>query len=317
MDSLISVIVPVYNVEQYLRRCVHSILKQTYGNFELILVDDGSTDHSGAICDELSSEDGRIIVLHQSNGGLSAARNGGLAVAGGEYIAFIDSDDYIEENMLFTLLSRIRQNDADMAICGYAKWLEDKDSIIYPEVNFSERVIGREAAFSLLFSRELSVLMPVAWNKLYKRKLWDRLRYPVGRYHEDEHVIHHLINQCDRVVMVPERLYIYSIRAGSIMDTRALKASRDWIDALLDRMQLYKQSGYNSLFYRQQENCIRMILWECKRIKKISPEAKRFIREMSGRIKELLKGRRINEYAGARLFSWMPVLYIRFSRLIL
>ena len=232
MESLISVIVPVYNVEKYLHRCVQSVLEQTYRNLEIILVDDGSTDESGHICDILANTDKRITVVHQKNAGLSAARNKGIEISHGEYIAFVDSDDYIDTKMYERMLTKMQLCNADMVICGYSKWLEEQNRVVETEVNFEECTRQGKELFTLLFREELSVLMPVAWNKLYKRALWDKLCYPVGKYHEDEYMIHHLLNRCKTVAMVPEKLYIYSVRTGSIMASRALKAGRDWAEAL-------------------------------------------------------------------------------------
>lgn len=317
MEPLISVIVPVYNVEAYLHRCVQSIVKQTYRNLEILLVDDGSTDRSGQICDELGKTDTRLRVIHQENGGLSAARNRGIEEARGAYIAFVDSDDSVDADMYRTMLTKLQEQNADMAVCGYFKWLEEENRIVESGAGLAESVLQGNDMFELLFREELSVWMPVAWNKLYKKELWNNLRYPEGRYHEDEHVIHHLLNRCKTVVIMPERCYVYSVRTGSIMATRTLKASRDWIDALLDRLNLYEHAGYDTLAQKQREQCIRMILWECKKIKEIRSQEQEFIREMARCVKRLRKGHKVKCSFGAKVFAWVPLIYIKISKKML
>lgn len=317
MEPLISVIVPVYNVEAYLHRCVQSIVKQTYRNLEILLVDDGSTDRSGQICDELEKTDARLRVIHQKNGGLSAARNRGIEEAHGAYIAFVDSDDSIDADMYRTMLVKLQEQNADMAVCGYSKRLEEENRIVESGVGLAESVLQGNDMFDLLFREDLSVWMPVAWNKLYRKEIWDNLRYPVGRYHEDEHVIHHLLNRCKTVVTMPDALYVYSIRSGSIMTSRTLKASRDWIDALLDRLDLYEKTGLDALAQKQRERCIRMMLWECKKIEEIRRQEQEFIREMARLVKQLRKGHKVNGSFGAKVFARAPLIYIKISKKML
>ncbi len=316
MEPLITVIVPVYNVEAYLPRCVESIIKQTYHNIEIILVDDGSTDNSGSLCDEFAKKDKRILVIHQKNAGISAARNSALDLAKGEYIAFIDSDDYISEHMISTLYEKLEQTKADMAICNYHKWLENEEKLLKSKLSIDDKVVTKEEAFEFLFCEELSVFMPVAWNKLYRRKLWQELRYPKGRCHEDEYVIHHVLEGCSRVAIVPEEMYYYRIRSGSIMATRAISASRDFVNSLLDRRSFFEEKGYKELERRQREQCIRLILWECKKRNNMDSDTKKFIYEMSKEVRILLKNRKIKGCIGAKIFARMPLFYIRCSSIL-
>lgn len=318
MKPMISVIIPVYNVEKYLRRCVNSVLNQTYSNLEIILVDDGSTDNSGAICDELSNEDNRIIVIHQKNAGLSMARNRALDISKGEYIVFVDSDDFIDEEMYESMLKKMQFYDADMVMCSYTKWLEDEKRSVQSNVVCEENVLNKENLFEMSFCAEYSIIIPVAWNKLYKRKLWNDLRYPKGKYHEDEYVIHYLLDKCQRVVLMKESFYNYSIRRNSIMTSRNMKEGRDWIGALLDRKQFYLEHNLEKLFYKQQFFCIRMILWECKKVDNMNHESKQFIREMGKQVKEILKEQHENgeKFIHAKLFASAPVIYIRCNKLI-
>lgn len=316
--KMISVIVPIYNVKKYLERCVQSIMCQTYKNLEIILVDDGSSDGSGEICDTLGRQDERIRVIHQENRGLSEARNCALNIAKGDYIAFVDSDDFIAENMYEMLLNKIHQYDADMVICGYSKWFEKDGTTTQMIPIMEECVLKREDVYEMHFQEDKSVLLPVAWNKLYKKSLWQNIRYPKGKYHEDEYVIHHLVHLCENIAMIPECYYYYSIRQNSIMAGRNIKKSRDWIYALMDRKDFFEEESYIQEYHKQSVFCIRMILWECKKIEAINDETKAFMYEMAGCVKSIIhniqKGENINRKA--LFFAMFPVFYTRCSKFL-
>lgn len=214
----ISVIVPVYRVEPYLRKCLDSIVNQTYQNLEIILVDDGSPDHCGAICEEYAARDKRIKVIHQENGGLSAARNTALEIAGGEYLGFVDSDDWIEPKMFETLLWGIEEKEADIAVCGrYEEYKDRRVPFEWPEI----RVMEREEALEELLKNER--LQNLVWDKLYRRELFEGIRFPVGKTFEDMAVMHRLFLRSERVVCVPGAMYHYLQRAGGIVGDISLK----------------------------------------------------------------------------------------------
>lgn len=235
---MVSVIVPVFNVEKYICECIESILAQTYESFELILVDDGSSDSSGIICDGFKSRDSRIRVFHKENGGLSSARNTGLNEARGEYVCFIDSDDSIKKDFLEMLYSSIVETDADLAICEI-----EAPRLINADMNviIANNMIADDARKWLydMRSREY-VLMVIACNKLYKKSLFDGIRYPVGRLHEDEFVIEPILERCSRISFVPDKLYKYRDNETGItsnankLDLRHL----DGVDALIERIRL-------------------------------------------------------------------------------
>ncbi len=240
MKDKISVIVPVYNVEQYLDKCVQSIVTQTYKNLEIILVDDGSTDNSGAICDEWAKKDSRIVVIHKENGGLSDARNAGVLAASGEYIGFIDSDDYIEPVMYEKLYSLISVNDADMALCGVQRKNENGETFS----PFSTRQIGKfqgEEIFNTVdFNNPYYI---IAWNKLYKRNLVLKIQFPKGRLHEDEFTAHRFYGECKKIVCCDTPLYHYLKRMGSIMRNGYSVKNLDAVYAFLDRYYYFKEIG--------------------------------------------------------------------------
>lgn len=207
----ISIIVPVYNVERFLPRCLDSILNQTIREIEIILVDDGSTDHSGAVCDQYAAKDSRIIALHQSNSGVSAARNLGLAVAHGEYLGFIDSDDWIEPDMYERLLRNAEQYEAEISVCGMVS--EGQSRTVIGTPGDIEILTGRQAQLKLM---ELITLLPSLCNKLYKRELLDALRNDSGvSFTEDMLANYRAFARSRRVVVDGAAGYHYMLREGS------------------------------------------------------------------------------------------------------
>ncbi len=218
MSEKISVIVPVYKVEPYLRRCVDSILAQTYSNLELILVDDGSPDGCPAICDEYAKADARVRVIHKTNGGLSDARNAGIDAASGDWIAFIDSDDWIEAIMFEKLLSLAIEYDAQIAVGGVndEQLIGEETKIIKSTFRGQIETVscGCEEAMCRYFSSSWS-----AWDKIYRSSLFDTVRFPVGEINEDEAIVLQLLNQCQTVVYTNEVFYHYIHRASSITTT--------------------------------------------------------------------------------------------------
>ena len=217
MKPAVSVIVPVYKVEQYLDKCVQSILDQTFRDFELLLVDDGSPDKCGDMCEAWAKKDGRIRVIHKPNGGLSDARNAGIVQANGDYLLFVDSDDWIEKDMLATLYGLIREADADMACCNFRSVNEDgtqhwDDAVITPGV-WTEEDFWKQ-----FFSSNAQTYCNVAWNKLYKKELFHTVRYPVGRINEDVYILYDLVSQCKKIAATDQIGYYYLFRAGSIMN---------------------------------------------------------------------------------------------------
>lgn len=244
-EPLISIIVPIYKVEKYLKECVDSILAQTYQNFELILVDDGSPDSCPAMCDEFAKRDSRVVVIHKENGGLSDARNAGLDIARGKYICFVDSDDYIAPTMYEVLMKRIVSDKSDLAVCEYVrvydsgeqlknkKWHQKAHNKCYTSNEFiADLFIHNSGAYV------------VAVNKLYHKNIFRKLRFPVGKQHEDEFIIHHVIAQCKKISYIEDDLYYYRQREGSIISKGFNVKSLDYGDALIDRYHFTKRNKY-------------------------------------------------------------------------
>ena len=247
---LISVIVPVYNVDRYLVRCVDSIINQTYKNLEIILVDDGSTDKSPQICDSYLQKDTRIRVVHKQNGGLSSARNAGLDTATGEYIAFVDSDDYILPEMYEVLFRLIDENNADMAVSSYQKVDEAGIPLQSKNTNGKDEVLSGDEVLSI----GMKDIDMMACSKLYKSSIFDDIddiRFPEGRLHEDEFTTHHILSKCSRIVSTSARMYMYTQRAGSIMGTAEesfiVKRLDDAVYAFKDRYNFFCSMGRKDL----------------------------------------------------------------------
>ena len=220
MSELITVVVPIYKVERYLRRCVDSILLQTYKNLEIILVDDGSPDSCPLICDEYADIDKRVRVIHKSNGGLSDARNAGIEVANGKYIAFVDSDDYIDERMYEVLYKNLTDNNADISVCEFVK-IHDGARIDSSPIKESVKLFNKLQTMNNLYD-DLYLQTVVAWNKLYKKDIFKSIIYPFGKINEDEYVIHLILNSANNVVYTNLQLYYYVQRTDSIVKSKIL-----------------------------------------------------------------------------------------------
>lgn len=248
-DVLVSVIVPVYKVENYIRRCIESIIDQTYGNLEVILVDDGSPDGCGAICDEYAGRDVRIKVLHQENRGLSGARNAALDIARGDFILCVDSDDHIHERMVEKLLAAAGEYEADIVICSHfaetSKQLSIRDRIIDDVL-----VMDRMDAIGRLVDDE--EIKSYAWGKLYKRELFDGVRYPVGRNYEDMATTYYLFDKASKIVRLPEYLYYYTVRDDSISYNNSTASWHKGCHASClgqeERAAYFKEKGYDELY---------------------------------------------------------------------
>ncbi|WP_270424946.1 glycosyltransferase family 2 protein [Anaerostipes hadrus] len=232
MNDLISIVVPVYNVENYLDRCVKSIIAQVYTNIEIILVDDGSSDNSGKICEKWKEKDKRIIVIHKKNGGLSSARNAGIEIAKGKYIAFVDSDDYISKNMYSELYRVLKQNNSDIAICG-RKYVWDNGKR-YCRYHYDKRIENYSSKEAIREMNSFRKFDMAAWDKLYRTSLFENIRFPEGKLSEDYYIMYKLFLKSKKVVYYAYPLYYYYQRQNSI--TKNKKINFDFINAAYDQM---------------------------------------------------------------------------------
>ena len=236
MKPVISVIVPVYKVEEYLDECIQSIINQTYSRLEIILVDDGSPDRCPEICDDWALRDKRIKVIHKQNGGLSDARNAGLDICTGDYIAFVDSDDWIKPNMYQIMLDAILREKADLCTCNIISCYPNR------QVSWGGKaytVGDSEKMLDLLYSD--SVFPVCAWNKLSRKELWKNFRFPVGKICEDAFTTYLLIHKSERIVQITDALYCYRIRPQSIMTASFSKKNMDEEEAWRNNYEFVKE----------------------------------------------------------------------------
>lgn len=237
--KMISVIIPVFNIEQYLEKCIESIVNQTYRNLQIILVDDGSTDKSGDICDIYAQKDSRIKVIHKKNGGLSDARNDGLEKAEGDLVSFIDGDDWIHPQMYEIMTGAIEKTSSDMAVCQYQQTDEKSFLRSIDICGLSYTTVSGTQAMT-----DMSNIYPMAWNKLYRREIFDNLRYPVGKLHEDEFVIHKIFRKANKIAITNESLYFYALRDGSITSGINIKRIEDSFQAYTERVDFCREERW-------------------------------------------------------------------------
>lgn len=248
---MISVIVPIYNVEKYLSKCIESILSQTYKDLEIILVNDGSIDNSGKVCEEYKKKDRRIKVIHKENGGLSDARNVGIEISKGEYIAFIDSDDWIDEEYIEVLYKLLIENNADISICSFTKvYNEDVVNIRGLTKEYKESICsGLESLKNLNTDKHTEYI--VAWNKLYRRNMFKDLRFPKGKIHEDEFLVPILLHRANSIVYTSRKLVYYRQRNDSITGVGFTLKKLDYLEALENRINYYKSKKINDMCMRE------------------------------------------------------------------
>ena len=292
----VSIIVPVYQVEKYIRQCVDSILAQTFTDFELILVDDGSKDQSGKICDEYARMDTRGKVIHKENGGAADTRNRGMDQAVGNYVMFVDSDDYLAPTMLECLYRNILNENADIAACNYLYFFENDRKKDFATNVQSEVLTGTEIFYYRKNERNYG-FWTVVWNKLMKRETVGKVRFRSGKYYEDEFWANEIYQMDIKIVTIPECLYYYRQHENSTMRQKKIARSLDLIEAYQERIYIYlqeqKYSGqaYKVLVYSLEH------LEESKRLITNEDERKKYI-QAENRTKDIvnqLKKRKLSK----------------------
>ena len=307
--SKISVIVPVYKVEAYIHRCVDSILGQSCGDFELILVDDGSPDNCGAICDDYARKDGRIHVIHQKNGGLSAARNAGIdwvfANSDSQWITFVDSDDWIHTDYLKVLIQAAQQGTVKMSACGLIRTAQ-----ILPE----EEVSGEDTV--CLDARKAYCdyygMFMTACCKLWHRDLLKELRFPVGKLHEDCYITHIPLFEAGKVAVCDVPLYYYFTNPGSITRVKWSQKRLEELEAHELRAAWLKERGYDEAYRREIEVYVMTIYEQTEVLAKLSREDSAFVPHLKKLRKKLLrelkKAKQLGLYAFEREYLWMYLM---------
>ena len=240
----ISVITPVYKVEQYLDRCVESILAQTFTDFELILVDDGSPDNCPQMCDEWAKKDARIRVIHQENGGQAVARNNALDIAQGEYISFVDSDDYIHTQYLEILLNNAETNNAQVSVCSYKRTPKSNDyeTLVTNSLTYNGKEYVRKGLLN-----EIPCGVWLLWDKLFKKECWDNVRLPVGRINEDNATVYKILYECETVVITDDVLYYYFENQNSTVLQKFQKKHLDWLLVPQEMIEYFTEKGDEAL----------------------------------------------------------------------
>ncbi len=245
-DNLVSVIVPVYMVQDYLDTCVTSIINQSYKNIEIILVDDGSKDQSGQICDKYANLYEKVKVIHKENGGLSDARNVGIQEANGEYIVFIDSDDYIHPQMIEKLLQPIAEGSADMSVCDYI-YVKDDQLVKHTDENNADiaYLCSFEDRTEYFYDDNNHITFDIVVNKMYPRSFFEDILFPKGKIHEDEFTTYKLLEKANKIAYVKQPLYYYCYRENSIMGQKFKESNLVIFDAFSERIEGYiKMANY-------------------------------------------------------------------------
>lgn len=313
--DLISVIIPVYNVEKYLAKCVDSVIDQSYKNLEIILVDDGATDSSGRICDEYAARDSRIICIHKKNGGLSDARNTGIEKMTGKYVTFIDSDDYVDKYFIEVLYRNLCENGADISISDFVK-VKEKEIPENPDEREKYSIICFDHRQSLeaLYDDEYKYQFTTAWGKLFTSKLYNQIRFPKGRNYEDTATTHKVLDKSKKVVYTNRTQYFYLTRETSI--TNCEKYIKD--DVILssyDRVQYFDEKGYSDLLVKAQIEYIVTLMGVYARLKLESSGAELRRKKLYQTVKKYIKEHRniissnLNFRFRIYLFLWFPGLY--------
>lgn len=252
---VISVIVPIYNVEEYLDRCVESIVNQTYKDLEIILVDDGSPDNCPQMCDSWAEKDNRIKAVHKENGGLSDARNVGMQFATGEAVSFIDSDDWIELNMFENMIAQMERDNSDVVSCG-VRWIEENGNLFRKVTVDQNEILDTHSAMSELIND--GKLKQHVWNKVYKAELIKDILFEKGKYHEDVFWSYQVIGKAERVSVVSDSFYNYVQRTNSIMGEGFSEKRLDALDANYLRceyMKTYFPDLYDNALYVYIGSC--------------------------------------------------------------
>ena len=287
--KLVSIVVPVYNNEKYISQCINSILSQSYTNFELILVDDGSEDESGKICDDYADKDSRITTFHIENQGSAVARNVGLDHSNGEYISMVDSDDCIPVDYLATLVKTMEQTNSDIVGHLFKAFVDDKELSDFRIPKFSRNsitVFNRDEALSeLVFNYSTALNSPC---KLYRKKVFEKYRYPKVRKNDDEWAIHHLLINSDRIAFINERIYWYRINKHS--QTRNFSLDNfSGVLAQLDRAKTFRKYGFLELSNNAQKKFYYTALIFCNECQKNNLKPEKEIKKIQKDLRKTYK----------------------------
>ena len=325
--SLVSIIVPIYNVEQYLRECIDSIINQTYKNLEIILVDDGSPDNCGQICDEYAKKDDRIKVIHKQNGGLSSARNAGLDIATGEYISFIDSDDKISEKFIEYLYNLCGKYNTDISMCSLQRFNENVEFKHEGELDIKEEItIKSKKEMVMGMNGKESISSVVVCNKLYKKYIYETLRFPIGKIIEDQFTTYKAFDNCFTNIVVSNlSLYKYRVNPDSILGRKHNFKRIDIIEAFEQRINHYKNlkdydlmnntiTGYQEVLKYASLN----LFDEVNDRKDVKNDRKDIIKNIKHKLKDnykkIIKPKKVSSKLIISFYTFFPRLYWLFIK---
>lgn len=330
MSKLVSIIVPIYKVESYLHKCIDSIINQTYKNLEIILVDDGSPDNCGKICDEFAIKDTRIKVIHKQNGGLSDARNAGLNIATGDYLYFVDSDDWISPDAIEVLISYFESNpDVDIVAGSSVDVHEYNGEILETSYSIPLGTISQLNKIEALKHNLQNGW--AAWNKLYKKELFKDIRFPKGKINEDEAVMLFILSLCEKIILVGQPTYYYFLRPESITTSSFSEKKMHWFENCLNNRN-FIENHYPSLLKEAEYRIITCILYllqfmliEYKRFDNCISQLKTYIFENYRTIKtnpyntkndkiKILLFKVILKYNLKSVYSFLYGIYIKLKR---
>lgn len=300
----VCVIVPVYRVQDYLHRCIDSVLSQTFCNFTLVLVDDGSPDNCGQICDDYALRDGRVHVIHQKNAGLSAARNAGLdwtfAHTDCQWITFIDSDDWVHPEMLERLLQGVSQYHTKISACNY--WETNGELPSISPLNLQIEIFSAKQ-----FYLEQYVNATIACGKLYHRSVFLRLRYPVGKVHEDEYVTYRVLFESEKIAVIPLPLYYYFVNNQGITKGSWTPSRLDAWDAYEEQLTFFTELGDSELIHYRYRGYLDNVKVNWSAAQETLPPGTPLLRQMKRRIRYLIK----RAWLGGHMDFWIDfdILY--------
>lgn len=317
--DLVSIIIPFYKVEDYLNYVVESVVNQSYKNLEIILVDDGSPDDCPKLCDEWAKKDGRIRVIHKKNGGLSDARNAGLDIATGEYIVFLDGDDKMDVDAISILYKTLKKYDANVVMTDYYHLTNIEENPIIDKSDYQEEFVEGNEVFNLVFNKKYPMIM-LSWGKMYKKELFNEIRFPQGKIHEDDFIIHRILAKTKRFVHIDTKLFLNSLRPGSITASKFNKKRLDAIDAKVDRVLFCKEykPEYYQTAIRQFLRTI-MINYTFARMSNLNKEDYKYLNELYNENYKTLKKKDIltTSFRYCRNITYLALrIYVKKKKLL-
>ena len=285
---MISIIIPIYNAEKYLKYCLESIKKQNYSDYEVLMIDDGSTDNSKNICKKYQLNDKKFRLIEKENGGSASARNLGLLNAQGDYIAFVDADDYIEYDYLSKLYHLINKYNADIAQCSFKKVFQ-YESCNKNKNGYKISTYSNKEVLEKFCEKQEYLSIAVLWNKLYKKELFQNLEFPVNKGIDDEYLICNIIDRAKSIVITDEILYYYYMSENSQMRSKPSLKQLDCIEAIEKQLDFFLCQGYDDLYNKLLYRYYRCIIWGYYYVKDFFPEEKKILSNLNKKRKKWYK----------------------------